>query len=212
MNKHFHLKISMFSHLCNLADAQFSRRHDTGHSIRFPLVCPVCRNNRHLGTRMNIQIRKCLMNKLHHPDILHDHRIQSIVIKRQKKIIQILSQFFVCQKCIDRKIYFLVTDMGKIKDITQLLHRRIICKCSRRKPLCPCINCICPMQHGSINPIYRAARCQYFYTHRSLHSETFIERQTRNKCLRCFPSISLFLSFSSAVSRFQIRNTAFCRF
>ena len=153
MNKHFHLKIGMFTHLCNLADAKFSGRHDTGHSIRFPLVRPVCRNNRHLGTRMDIQSRKCLMNKLHHPNILNNYRIQSIVIKRQKKIIQMVFQFFICQKRIDSKVYFLVPGMGKIKNITQLLHRRIVRKSSRRKPLCPCINCICPMQHGSINPI-----------------------------------------------------------
>ena len=118
MNKHFHLKIGMFTHLCNLADAKFSGRHDTGHSIRFPLVRPVCRNNRHLGTRMDIQSRKCLMNKLHHPNILNNYRIQSIVIKRQKKIIQMVFQFFVCQKRIDSKVYFLVPGMGKIKNIT----------------------------------------------------------------------------------------------
>ena len=129
MNEALHLQAAFFFHPPNLFKRQLSCRHDPGCPPVFKKAGSRFTGHRHLGTDMDRQVREPLPHKIQHPQILDDHCIQSLPVKRHKIFFQLL-YLPVFEERIHRQIQLSSPQM----DILQRPQKSLPVKIGRKGP------------------------------------------------------------------------------
>ena len=80
MHKAFEFHIHRFMYLFYLRKRKFTRHHDPGCPVLHQKLCALRTGNRHLRAGMKRKIRELCMQKVHHAKILHDQRIDPVLI------------------------------------------------------------------------------------------------------------------------------------
>ena len=104
VNKNFYIKTSFFFHTANLGKGQFPRRHYPVHAKPRGGSCPIHIRYGHLCASVNLHAGEILADKGSRSHILHDHAVQTFLIKRLKEIIQSLRDFLLFHEGIYSQI------------------------------------------------------------------------------------------------------------